>query len=245
MISVVVPVMNEEGNLKSLITEIVTASTRAPITEIIYVDDGSTDHTYDILKRLTSEFPMLRVLHHDRRSGQSTALLTGIRAARNEIIVTLDGDGQNDPADIPLVFDLYKSETQNGQKIMVTGRRKKRNDSFGRRVASRFANRLRAYLLKDNTQDTGCSLKLFRRTDYLSLPFFNHMHRFLPALMVRDGVQLAHVDVSHRHRMTGISKYTNLNRALVGIADLMGVMWLQRRPNGLPIVSEYQNERTP
>lgn len=245
MISVVVPVMNEEGNLKSLITEIGTASTRAPITEIIYVDDGSTDHTYDILKGLTSEFPMLRVLHHDRRSGQSTALLTGIRSARNEIIVTLDGDGQNDPADIPLVFGLYKSETQNGQKIMVTGRRKKRNDSFGRRVASRFANRLRAYLLKDNTQDTGCSLKLFTRTDYLNLPFFNHMHRFLPALMVRDGVQLAHVDVSHRHRMTGISKYTNFNRALVGIADLMGVMWLQRRPNGLPIVSEYQNERTP
>lgn len=243
MISVVVPVMNEEGNLASLVAEIATASTRSPITEIIYVDDGSTDNTYGVLKQLASEFPMLRVFQHDRRSGQSTALLTGIRAAKNDIIVTLDGDGQNDPADIPLVYELYKSQTANGAKIMVTGRRKKRQDNLGRRFASRFANRLRAYLLKDKTPDTGCSLKMFTRTDYLNLPFFNHMHRFLPALMVRDGVKLAHVDVAHRQRLTGVSKYTNFNRAIVGISDLIGVMWLQRRPNGLPAVSEYKNER--
>lgn len=243
MISVIVPVMNEEGNIASLVSEIVSASTRAPITEIIYIDDGSSDNTYGVLKSLAPQFPTLRVLQHDRRCGQSTALLTGIRAATNEIIVTLDGDGQNDPADIPLVYDLYKSETIDGTKIMVTGRRKKRQDSFGRRIASRFANRLRAYLLKDKTADTGCSLKMFPRTNYMNLPFFNHMHRFLPALMVRDGVKLAHVDVSHRARLTGVSKYTNFNRAIVGISDLAGVMWLQRRPNGLPNVSEFKNER--
>jgi dolichol-phosphate mannosyltransferase len=243
LISVIVPVMNEEGNLASLVSEIASASTRAPITEIIYVDDGSTDNTYDVLKVLMSQFPMLRVLKHDRRCGQSTALLTGIRASTNNVIVTLDGDGQNDPADIPTVYDLYKSETINGTKVMITGRRKKRQDSFARRFASRFANRLRAYLLKDKTPDTGCSLKMFARVDYMNLPFFNHMHRFLPALMVRDGIKLAHVDVSHRARLTGVSKYTNFNRAIVGISDLMGVMWLQRRPNGLPIVSEFKNER--
>lgn len=233
--------MNEEGNLASLVAEIVDASTRAPITEIIYVDDGSTDNTYGTLQMLTSQYSMLRVLQHSKRCGQSTALLTGIRAASNNVIVTLDGDGQNDPADIPLVYELYKTETFNSAKIMVTGRRKKRQDSLGRRCASRFANRLRAFMLKDNTCDTGCSLKMFSRVDYLNLPFFNHMHRFLPALMVREGVKLSHVDVSHRPRLTGVSKYTNFNRAIVGIADLFGVMWLQRRPNGLPHVSEYQH----
>lgn len=243
LISVIVPVMNEEGNLAGLIAEIASAATIAPITEMIYVDDGSTDNTYSALKMLTSQFPSLRVLHHDRRSGQSAALWTGIKAATNNIIVTLDGDGQNDPADIPAVYELYKTQAATGARVMVTGRRKKRQDNFGRRCASRFANHLRATLLKDNTPDTGCSLKMFGRADYLDLPYFNHMHRFLPALMIRDGVKLAHVDVSHRSRSTGVSKYTNFNRAIVGIADLMGVMWLQRRGSALPIVSEYKNER--
>lgn len=243
MISVIVPVMNEEGNIAPLINEIALAATTSPITEIIYIDDGSTDNTYAVLTQLTAQFPMLRVLQHDRRSGQSTALLTGIKAATNDIIATLDGDGQNDPADIPALYDLYKTETISGAKVMITGRRTKRQDNFGRRFASRFANRLRAYLLKDRTPDTGCSLKMFTRTDYLELPFFNHMHRFLPALMIRNGVRLAHVGVSHRARTTGISKYTNFNRAIVGIADLMGVMWLQRRASLLPVISEYQKAR--
>ncbi len=243
MLSVIVPVMNEEGNIASLINEISLAATKAPITEIIYVDDGSTDKTYAVLVELSSQFPMLRILKHDRRSGQSTALLTGIKAATHAIIATLDGDGQNDPADIPALYDLYKTETITGAKVMVTGRRRKRQDNFGRRFASRFANRLRAYLLKDTTPDTGCSLKMFAREDYLELPFFNHMHRFLPALMIRNGVRLAHVDVSHRPRTAGTSKYTNFNRALVGISDLMGVMWLQRRASPLPVTSEYQKER--
>ena len=243
MISVIVPVMNEEGNIAPLINEIALAATTSPITEIIYIDDGSSDNTFNVLTSLTTQFPMLRVLQHDRRSGQSTALLTGIKAATNNIIATLDGDGQNDPADIPALYDLYKTETITGAKVMITGRRKKRQDNFGRRFASRFANRLRAYLLKDSTPDTGCSLKMFARIDYLDLPFFNHMHRFLPALMIRNGVRLAHVDVSHRPRTTGVSKYTNFNRAIVGIADLMGVMWLQRRSSLLPITSEYKKER--
>lgn len=235
--------MNEEGNIAPLISEITLAATASPITEIIYIDDGSTDNTYATLIQLTSQFPMLRVLQHDRRSGQSTALLTGIKAASNNVIATLDGDGQNDPADIPALYDLYKTETITGEKVMITGRRKKRQDNFGRRFASRFANRLRAFLLKDSTPDTGCSLKMFTRNDYLELPFFNHMHRFLPALMIRNGVRLAHVDVSHRPRTTGTSKYTNFNRAIVGIADLMGVMWLQRRGSLLPVISEYKKER--
>jgi dolichol-phosphate mannosyltransferase len=243
VISVVVPVMNEEGNLADLIAEIAAASTKAPITEIVYVDDGSTDKTFEILKSLKVQYPMLRVVQHDKRSGQSAGLWTGVKAATNEIIATLDGDGQNDPADIPLVYDIYKTQSINGAKVMVAGQRKKRQDNLGRRLASRFANNLRSFLLKDNTRDTGCSLKMFTRTDYLNLPYFNHMHRFLPALMMRDGVTIAHVDVSHRARTTGVSKYTNFNRALVGVADLMGVMWLQRRPNALPKVSEYKNER--
>lgn len=243
VITVVVPVMNEEGNLADLIAEIQSAATRCPITEIVYIDDGSTDKTFEILKSLQQQYPMLRVLQHDRRSGQSTGLWTGIKAATNEVIATLDGDGQNDPADIPLVYDIYKSKTIDGTKIMVAGQRKKRQDNLGRRLSSRFANNLRSFLLRDNTRDTGCSLKMFTRTDYLNLPFFNHMHRYLPALMIRDGVQIAHVDVSHRARTAGVSKYTNFGRALVGIADLMGVMWLQRRPSALPKISEHKNER--
>lgn len=241
MITVVVPVMNEESNLAPLISEIIAASQKSPITEIIYVDDGSNDKTFEILKSLKTQYPILRVLQHSKRSGQSAGLWTGIKAATNNVIATLDGDGQNDPADIPLVYDLYKTKTANGAKIMVAGQRKKRQDNLGRRLSSRFANNLRSFLLKDNTRDTGCSLKMFAREDYLNLPYFNHMHRYLPALMMRGGVEIAHVDVSHRPRTAGNSKYTNFGRALVGISDLMGVMWLQRRPNALPNISEYKN----
>lgn len=243
MISVVVPVMNEEGNIAPLIKEIAAASTHAPITEIVYVDDGSTDNTLNILKFLQSDYPMLRVLHHDRRSGQSAALLTGIRASSNDIIATLDGDGQNDPADIPLLYNLYTAQQKTTPNVMVAGQRKKRQDNLGRRLSSRFANKLRSFLLRDNTRDTGCSLKMFSRTSYLNLPFFNHMHRFLPALMMRDGATIAHVDVAHRPRVSGASKYGNFSRAVVGVADLMGVMWLQRRPNALPQVSEIKQSR--
>lgn len=234
--------MNEEGNIASLIAEIAKASTFAPITEIIYIDDGSTDKTFDVLKSLQSQYPTLRILKHGHRSGQSAGLWTGIKAATNDVIATLDGDGQNDPADIPLVYETYLKEKSLSEKVMVAGQRKKRQDNLGRRLASRFANNLRSFLLRDGTRDTGCSLKMFSRADYINLPYFNHMHRFLPALMIRDGVKIAHIDVSHRPRTSGASKYTNLNRAIVGIADLMGVMWLQRRPNALPKITEFKNE---
>jgi len=228
MITVVVPVLNEEKNIEPLLREIIAVD--APVSEIIYVDDGSTDYTYDILKSLRREHVALRIIRHEERSGQSAALWTGIRAAGNNLIATLDGDGQNDPADIALLYNAYqKLQATNGGRVMVAGQRRKRQDSLAKRLSSRFANKLRSSLLKDQTRDTGCSLKMFRRYDYLALPYFNHMHRFLPALMIREGVKIVHVDVSHRPRTSGVSKYGTLDRALVGVSDLMGVRWLQTR----------------
>lgn len=238
MITVVVPVLNEEENIEPLIREISAAA--APVSEIIYVDDGSTDQTLAILKSLRHKYPALRIIRHSTKSGQSSALWTGIKAAGNDLIATLDGDGQNDPADIALVYKAYKEALPAREgRIMVAGQRKKRQDSFAKRISSRFANKLRSSLLKDQTRDTGCSLKLFRRRDYLALPYFNHMHRFLPALMIREGVKIVHVDVSHRPRTSGVSKYGTLDRALVGISDLIGVRWLQMRgPANLHIHEE-------
>lgn len=228
MISVIVPVLNEEQNIEPLVREIVAAD--APVSEIIYVDDGSTDGTARVLQSLRPKYPLLRVIRHSARSGQSSALRTGIKAAGNDLVVTLDGDGQNDPADIALIYKTYRNEaSRHNQRIMVAGQRLKRQDSLAKKLSSRFANKLRARVLNDNTRDTGCSLKLFRRHDYLALPYFNHMHRYLPALMMREGVRIAHVDVSHRPRTAGTSKYGTLDRALVGISDLMGVRWLQAR----------------
>lgn len=238
MISVIVPVMNEEDNIAGLLREIGQASEIIPISEIIYVDDGSTDQTYAILQSLKNEYKSLRVIQHDRRCGQSAAMWAGVKAAGNDVIATLDGDGQNDPADIRLLYELYERHKKSSARTMVVGQRARRNDNWGRRVASRFANKLRASILKDQTRDTGCSLKLFRRKDYLSLPYFNHMHRFLPALMMREGVHLVHVDVSHRSRQHGVSKYGNFSRALVGVTDLLGVWWLQSRPYAYPRITE-------
>lgn len=242
MISVVVPVMNEEENIVSLLAEISTAAEILPISEIIYVDDGSTDKTLPILQSLKSEYKALRVIQHDKRSGQSAAMWAGVKASGNDLVATLDGDGQNNPADIRLLYDMYEKYKKSNPKMMIVGQREKRNDNLGRRLASRFANKLRASILKDGTRDTGCSLKLFRRKDYLSLPYFNHMHRFLPALMMREGVQLKHVDVSHRSRQHGISKYGNFSRALVGVTDLIGVWWLQSRPYTHPTIIEDTHE---
>lgn len=241
MISVVVPVLNEEENIAPLLQEIASAAKTVPISEIIYVDDGSTDGTYDTLRSLRGEYPALRILRHDRRCGQSTAFWTGVKSASNDLIATLDGDGQNDPADIERLYSMYERHKHLREKLMIVGERKKRNDSLSRRLASRFANGLRSALLKDMTKDTGCSLKLFRRKDYVNLPYFNHMHRFLPALMMREGVHLIHVDVSHRPRQRGVSKYGNFSRALVGITDLLGVCWLQTRPYEFPKISEELN----
>lgn len=238
MITVVVPVLNEEENIAALLEEIACAAQAAPISEIIYVDDGSTDGTYATLQSLKGKYSALRILRHDRRCGQSAALWTGVKAAGNDLVATLDGDGQNDPVDIVRLYDLYERHKNQCSKLMIVGERKKRNDSFSRRLASRFANGLRAALLKDMTKDTGCSLKMFRRKDYADLPYFDHMHRFLPALMIREGVHLVHVDVSHRPRQHGVSKYGNFSRAIVGLTDLLGVRWLQTRPYVFPDITE-------
>lgn len=229
MITVVVPVYNEQENITPLVQEIFAIEKDVPVSEVIYIDDASTDGSWDVLKELRAKYPALRVIRHNKNSGQSAALWTGIRAASNDLIVTLDGDGQNPPADIRLLWNAYSSNKDKFQRLAVLGEREKRNDNWIRRFSSRFANGLRAGLLKDKTRDTGCSLKLFGRRDYLNLPYFDHMHRFLPALLLRDGVHLVHVGVSHRPRIHGQSKYGTLDRALVGISDIFGVLWLQKR----------------
>ncbi|MEW6039412.1 MAG: glycosyltransferase family 2 protein [Pseudomonadota bacterium] len=236
-LSVVVPVHNEIDNLESLIGEITQALSPLGDYEIVYVDDGSTDGTLEKLRALKASVPALRVLRHVRCCGQSTALRTGILAARGAWVATLDGDGQNDPADIPRLLealDQLGGETGRG---MVAGYRRKRKDTGWRRFSSRIANAVRGGLLRDNTPDTGCGLKVFSRALFLELPYFDHMHRFLPALTQRAGAPVISVEVNHRPRLSGVSKYGTWHRLWVGIVDLFGVMWLQRRAR-LPQVEE-------
>ena len=230
-LSVVVPVKDEAGNVAPLANEIAAALKAERNYEIIFVDDGSNDATAAELLALRPALP-LRVLAHERNLGQSRALRTGVRAARGEIIVTLDGDGQNDPADIPRLLALLRAEAANPGFGMVAGERVKRRDNWQKRLASRFANRLRRSLLGDNASDTGCGLKVFKREAFLALPYFDHMHRYLITLMLREGYDVRFVPVSHRPRSTGRSKYGVWDRALVGVRDLLGVMWLKRRFRG-------------
>jgi dolichol-phosphate mannosyltransferase len=224
LLSVVVPVKNEAPNIAPLIAE-VRAALAGIAHEIVYVDDGSTDATPTILAQAAAEFP-LTVRRHRTSCGQSAAILTGIRAATATWIATLDGDGQNDPADIPALLARAQSEPS---LVLIAGHRTNRQDSTVKRLSSRFANRLRAAALGDATPDTGCGLKLFRRDAFLELPAFDHMHRFLPALFIRAGGRVISVPVNHRPRTRGTSNYGTLDRALVGIVDLLGVAWLQRR----------------
>ena len=226
-LSVVVPVHNERDNIVPLLSEIAAALRGKVDFEIVYVDDLSRDDTLAVLTAAKAQFPELRVLRHLNQSGQSTALRTGIKAARGAWIATLDGDGQNDPADIPKLIAM-RNESPSAIKLFA-GWRVNRQDSGSKRWASRWANRIRSNLLKDETPDTGCGLKLFERAVFLDLPYFDHMHRYLPALMQRAGWQVKSVPVNHRARGAGVSKYNNLNRALVGISDLRGVAWLIRR----------------
>ncbi|HEV8695838.1 MAG TPA: glycosyltransferase family 2 protein [Lysobacter sp.] len=237
-LSVVVPVFNEQDNVAPLVQEIVRALRgRAPddggAFEIVYVDDHSRDNTLATLQQLKTEVPELRVLHHVSQSGQSTAVRTGVKAARGEWIATLDGDGQNDPADIP---KLLAERTMAAANVkLFAGWRVNRQDSGSKRWASRWANAIRARMLRDDTPDTGCGIKLFERTAFLDLPYFDHMHRYLPALMQRAGWKTVSVPVNHRARTAGVSKYNNLNRALVGITDLRGMAWLIRRSKITPV----------
>jgi dolichol-phosphate mannosyltransferase len=231
-LSVVVPVFNEQDNVAPLVGEIVAALRgRAPEDggdfEIVYVDDRSSDATLSTLQRLKAEVPELRVIRHAAQSGQSTAIRNGVKAARGAWIATLDGDGQNDPADIPKL--LSERAHADAAVKLFAGWRVDRRDSGSKRWASKWANAIRSRMLRDDTPDTGCGIKLFERAAFLELPHFNHMHRYLPALMQRAGFRTISVPVNHRHRTAGVSKYNNLNRALVGISDLRGVAWLIKR----------------
>ncbi|MEA5126403.1 glycosyltransferase family 2 protein [Xanthomonas floridensis] len=226
-LSVVVPVFNERDNVAALVGETVAALRGLVAFEIVYVDDHSRDDTLAVLQGLKATTPELRVLHHVTQSGQSTAVRSGVKAARASWIATLDGDGQNDPADIPKLL-IARSQAQPQVKLFA-GWRVNRQDSGSKRWASKWANAIRSRMLQDNTPDTGCGIKLFEREAFLDLPYFDHMHRYLPALMQRAGWRTVSVPVNHRHRTAGVSKYNNLNRALVGIRDLRGVAWLITR----------------
>ncbi len=225
-ISVVVPVFNEQGAAADLAREIAAAFVGIP-HEIVFVDDASTDDTTSSLTALREAMPQLRVLSHRRNAGQSRAIRTGVLAARAPVIVTLDGDGQNDPADAPRLVRRLQAAPES--LAMVGGRRAKRQDSAAKRFGSRFANGLRQRLLHDGADDTGCGLKAFRRDAFARLPYFDHMHRFLPALFLREGFEIAFEDVNHRPRTTGASKYTNLGRLKASVLDLCGVLWLRAR----------------
>jgi dolichol-phosphate mannosyltransferase len=231
-LSVVVPVHNESENVASLLEEIHAALDGHLDFEAVFVDDASSDDTSLRLIELARRFPRLRVLRHRRNAGQSTAIATGVRAARGRLIATLDGDGQNDPADIPVLLNRWRTEggdSEAHEPLLLAGWRSTRNDNWLRRLSSRIANGVRGRLLGDGTPDTGCGLKLLGRETFLALPYFDHMHRFLPALVVRHGGRVISVPVRHRPRTRGRSHYGVWNRLWVGLVDLGGVMWLRRR----------------
>lgn len=232
-VSVLIPAKNEAQNLPSLLNEVRTALAGERY-EVLVVDDGSTDDTLRVLQQIKAEgYEPLRILHNGVSLGQSTSIWHAAHAARGEWLATLDGDGQNDPADLPgmlaLVRNAGQQQGQGEQVTLVAGHRVNRRDTASKRWASRFANGLRSRLLKDATPDTGCGLKLIHRAAFLRLPYFDHMHRFIPALIQRHHGRMIVHPVHHRHRQAGVSNYGNLDRALVGILDLFGVWWLVRR----------------
>lgn len=228
-LSIVIPVCNEEESIGALLNEIDQVVDRTIQYEIVVVDDGSQDSTLAVLSELKQSLQQLRVIRHLQNSGQSTAIRTGIKQARAEWIATLDGDGQNDPADIPNLYRKLIEEEQGDPSLVVAGHRKKRKDHWFRSFYSRIANRIRANLLQDETPDTGCGLKIFSRERFLDLPYFDHMHRYIPALFIRQGGRVVSVEVNHRPREQGTSKYGFHNRFWVGIMDLLGVRWLLNR----------------
>ena len=228
-VSVVIPVCNEQDNVLPLAREIHAALEGRYRYETIFVDDGSTDGTAQAVRSARLEpMPEIRLIRHSVRSGQSAAVATGVREARAPWIATLDGDGQNDPADIPQLLDAARGTATPGLRL-VMGNRTTRRDTWLRRLSSRVANGVRGGLLKDGTPDTGCGIKVFDRGVFLDMPRFNHMHRFMPALFQREGYAVVSVPVNHRQRTRGTSKYGLHNRLWVGIVDLFGVMWLIRR----------------
>lgn len=236
-LSVVIPVHNEEANIQPLVDEVRQALDGKLAYELIYVNDGSSDGTIQRLSDAGQECPELRVISHAESVGQSTAVRTGVQYAQGQWIATLDGDGQNDPADLPALYAALLQNSPDGVQL-VNGYRKKRKDTFIKRISSRLANGIRSFLLKDETPDTGCGLKVFSREAYLALPFFDHMHRFLPAMIQRGGGKVMSVEVNHRERERGASHYGFFDRLWVGVFDLMGVAWLQRRATHPVIVKD-------
>ena len=236
-LSVVIPVRNEAPNLAPLVAEIRRALDGRLDYEIVYVDDGSRDETAAELARLAAGFPRLRFLRHRESCGQSAAIRSGVKAAQAAWITTLDGDGQNDPADIPGLWEIARAASAE-PPLLVAGERTKRRDTWSKRAASRAANAVRGAMLGDRTPDTGCGLKIFPRALFLDLPGFDHMHRFLPALVIRQGGKVVSVPVNHRPRERGRSNYGLFDRLWIGIVDLFGVMWLMRRARNPVILDE-------
>jgi dolichol-phosphate mannosyltransferase len=229
VISVVVPVHNEAPNIPPLIAAI-SAALSGIEHEIIYVDDGSSDNSPAVLAEIAARLPSLVRVRHARSCGQSAAVITGVKTARGKYIATLDGDGQNDPADIPAMLEAaLAAEAAGADPVLIAGHRVSRQDSDAKRWGSKIANAVRGRLLQDGTPDTGCGLKLFRRQAFLELPHFDHIHRFLPALFIRAGGKVVSVPVRHHARAHGASHYGTWDRLKVGIVDLFGVAWLQRR----------------
>lgn len=228
LLSVIIPVLNEELNVSLLATDL-QAALAAVRHEIIFVDDASTDHTPTILGALASAQANIRGYQHKQRCGQSAAIRTGILQAKGLIIATLDGDGQNPPREIPRLLEKLNASPANVK--LIQGQRERRRDTLSKKLASKFANSIRQYFLKDGVRDSGCGLKVFYKDAYLALAYFDHLHRFMPAMMRREGFDVQTISVSHSERGGGVSKYGNLNRALVGIFDLMGVLWLSKRRN--------------
>lgn len=234
-VSVVIPCKNEKDNLAFLIDEVGTALAGRAF-ELIIVDDGSDDDTDQLLQDYSVTRPWLRHIRHEKSCGQSNAVRTGLLHAQGEFIATLDGDGQNDPAFFPQMIDALKAGGPD--HALAAGQRMKRTDGFVKKHGSRLANSIRQSLLKDNTRDSGCGLKVIRRQVFLNLPFFEAWHRFLPALVVREGLKVVHIDVIDRGRSHGTSKYGIFDRLWVGILDLLGVYWLRKRRKKIPSVTE-------
>ncbi|MHA1523757.1 MAG: glycosyltransferase family 2 protein [Alphaproteobacteria bacterium] len=236
LVSVVIPVRNEAENVALLAAEIVQALENTTPFEIIFVDDGSNDDTGARIAKISSTTAAVRCIRHQTSCGQSAAIRTGVERAGGEIIVTLDGDGQNNPADISALLSRYR-EMEGA--AMVAGVRASRHDNAVRRLSSAVANGVRRRVLRDGASDTGCGLKVFSRTAFLALPYFDHMHRFLPALAAREGLSVVFVDVGHRARHAGQSNYGVFDRLWTGIWDMLGVHWLTRRRKR-PIVMDDQ-----
>ncbi len=228
-LSIVVPMKNEAENVAFVTEAIAAACADVGPFEAIYVDDASTDGTAAAILALRRRFPFLRLVRHPVSAGQSAAIHSGVLVAKGGAICTLDGDGQNPPSEIPKLLGRLDGRAFPADVALVAGQRVGRRDTLSKRWASKAANAIRQGLLKDGTRDTGCGLKLFRRDAFLALPYFDHMHRYLPALFARDGWRVTHVDVAHAERHAGRSNYANLGRALVGVYDLIGVAWLIKR----------------